>query len=198
MKKISLLLLFLFVFFNITSAGGQSFQDEMEESNRQFEKWAISLSEFVKDVRFTEEDVQSVISLWEEFSALDGAAVEGEEFVDFATVLKDEAYRSWAKSKDINGDIWLKKTMRIVAVMMRSSIEENSSEEQFDVKSQLQELEDLRPEMSEEAYEEMKGGIEASAAALEAMENVYKHLPVPSDTEKALLKKYKDQLMKIE
>jgi hypothetical protein len=186
------------LFLHITPAAGQSFQDEMDESNRKFEEWAISLSEFVKDVHFTEEDVQSLLKLWDDFSSVGGAEVEGEEFVDFNTVLKDKAYRAWAKSKGLNGDLWLKKTMRIIAMMMRTTIEENSSEEQFDAKAQLEELEKQKSEMDTETYEEMKGGIEASAAAMIALEKAYKQLPVPTDAEKALLAKYKDQLVNIE
>jgi hypothetical protein len=88
--------------------------------------------------------------------------------------------------------------MRIIAMMMRTTIEENSSEEQFDAKAQLEELEKQKSEMDTETYEEMKGGIEASAAAMIALEKAYKQLPVPTDAEKALLAKYKDQLVNIE
>jgi len=185
---------------NGSPVAGQSFQDEMDESNRQFEEWAISLSEFVKDVRFNEEDVQSLITLWEDFSTIGGEEEsEEEEFVDFSTILHDEAYRAWAKSKGINGDMWLKKTMRIIAVMLRSTIEEgNKAEEQFDMKAQLEELEAMRAQIGEEAFQEMKKGIEASAAAMAGLDNAYKHLPAPTDSEKTLLAKYNDQLVNIE
>jgi hypothetical protein len=199
MKKICLFLLSVFMLLNVSPVAGQSFQDEVDESNRQFEAWAISLSEFVKDVRFNEEDVQSLLALWEEFSIIGGEESSGEEeYDDFMTILQDEAYRAWAKSKGLNGEMWLKKTMRIIAVMMRTTIEESRSDEQFDMKDQLEELEHLRTEMGEEAYQEMKKGIEASAAAMEGLNNAYKHLPAPSDSEKALFEKYKDQLINIE
>ena len=199
MKKICLFLLSVFMLLNVSPVAGQSFQDEVDESNRQFEEWTINLSAFVKDVRFTEEDVQSLIALWEEFSTISGEEEgEEEEFEDFSTVLQDDAYRDWAKSKGINGEMWLKKTMRIIAAMMWKTIEENSSEEQFDMKAQLEELDSMRAEIGEEAYQEMKKGIEASAAAMEGLESAYKHLPVPTDDEKALLAKYQDQLMDIE
>jgi hypothetical protein len=200
MKKICLLLFSAFVFLSVSPAIGQSFQDEMEESNRQFEAWAISVSDFVKDVHFNEEDVQSLIALWEDFTAIGGKeGAEEEEYIDFNTILQDEAYRAWAKSKGVNGEMWLKKTMRIIAVMMRKTIDEaNNAEEQFDVKAQLEELENLRAEMGEETYQEMKKGIEANAAAMEGLDKAYKHLPVPTDAEKELLAKYNDKLVNIE
>ena len=200
MKKICLLLLPFFMLLNVSPVAGQSYQDEVAESNRQFEEWTISLSEFVKDVRFTEEDVQSLLSLWEEFSVISGGeeGEEEEEFEDFSTMLQDEAYRSWAKSKGINGEMWLKKTMRIIAAMMWKTIEENASEEQFDMKAQLEELEAMRADIGEEVYQEMKKGIEASAAAMEGLDKAYKNLPVPTEEEKKLLAKYQDQLMDIE
>jgi hypothetical protein len=199
-KKIYLLLFSVFLLLNVSPVVGQTFQDEMDESNRQFEVWAVSLSDFVKDVQFNEEDVQSLITLWKDFTALGGEeGAEDKEYVDFKTILQDEAYRTWAKSKGINGEIWLKKTMRILAVMMRKTIDEaNNAEEQFDMKAQLEELENLRAEMGEEAYQEMKKGIEASAAAMEGLDNAYKHLPVPTDAEKTLLTKYEAQLQEIE
>ena len=200
MKKMCLMLLSFFVLLNSSPAAGQSFQDEIDESNRQFEEWAISLSEFVKDVRFNEEDVQNLLALWEDFTTIGGDGEdEEEEFVDFSTILQDEAYRAWAKSKGINGEMWLKKTMRIIAVMLRTTIEEsNKAEEQFDMKAQLEELEAMRDQIGEEAYQEMKKGMEASAAAMEGLDKAYKHLPDPTDSEKELLAKYNDQLVNIE
>lgn len=199
MKKICLLLLSVFMLLNVSPAAGQSSADDMDDSNRRFEQWAISLSEFVKDVRFDEEDVESLISLWDDFGSIRGEeGEEEEEFVDFSTILNDAAYSAWAKSYGLNGDIWLKKTMRIMAVMMRTTIEENSSEEQFDLKSQLEELEEMRAQIGEETYQEMKKAMEAGADAMEGIDNAYKHLPVPTDSEKALLAKYSDQLMNIE
>jgi hypothetical protein len=94
--------------------------------------------------------------------------------------------------------MWLKKTMRIMAMLMRTSIEANSSGEQFDIKAQLAELEEMRAQMDEEAYQQMKQAMEAGAAAMQGLDNSYKHLPVPTDSEKMLLAKYNDQLMNLE
>ena len=200
MKKIWFALLSVFMLCSVSPAAGQSGQDDIYESGRQFEQWAISLSEFVKDVRFNEEDVQSLLSLWDEFTTV-GGEEPGEdegEFMDFNSILNDKVYRSWADSKGIEGEMWLKKSMRIMAMIMRSSIEANSSGEQFDIKAQLAELEEMRAQMDEEAYQQMKQAMEAGAAAMQGLDDSYKHLPVPTDSEKMLLAKYNDQLMNLE
>lgn len=200
MKKIWFVLLSVFMLCSVSPAAGQSSQDDMDASNRQFEEWAISLSEFVKDVRFNEEDVQSLLSLWDDFTTVGGEEPEEDEgeFMDFNSILNDKVYRSWADSKGIEGEMWLKKSMRIMAMIMRSSIEANSSGEQFDIKAQLAELEEMRAQMDEEAYQQMKQAMEAGAAAMQGLDNSYKHLPVPTDSEKMLLAKYNDQLMNLE
>lgn len=200
MKKIWFVLLSVFMLCSVSPAAGQSSQDDMDASNRQFEEWAISLSEFVKDVRFNEEDVQSLLSLWDDFTTVGGEEPEEDEgeFMDFNSILNDKVYRSWADSKGIEGEMWLKKSMRIMAMIMRSSIEANSSGEQFDIKAQLAELEEMRAQMDEEAYQQMKQAMEAGAAAMQGLDDSYKHLPVPTDSEKMLLAKYNDQLMNLE
>ena len=199
MKKICLLLLAVFMLIHVSPALGQSSQDDLAESTQQFEQWSKSLADFVKDVRFNEEDVKSFLSLADDFNSF-GAEVDDEagEYLDFNTILNDGDYLSWAKSKGINSDKWLKKTMRIIAVMMRTEIEANISGEPFDLKAQMEDLEEMRAQMSEEEYQQIKQALAAGSAAMEGMEDAYKHLPVPTDAEKALLTKYKDQLMNLE
>ena len=199
MKKISLFILSFFMLLSASPALGQSTQDEIGQSSRQFEEWTKSLSEFVKDVRFNEEDVQSLISQWDDFNAI-GEEKDGDEgeFVDFDSILNDSDYRSWAKSKDLNSETWLKKTMRITAMIMRTQIEAGKSEGQFDMKAQLAELEEMRAQMGEETYQQVKQAMEASAAAMQGVDNSYKYLPVPTDSEKILLAKYNNQLMNLE
>jgi hypothetical protein len=184
--------------FCVSPASGQSSQDDIGESSRQFEQWTKSLAEFVKDVRFNEDDVQNLISQWDDFNAIGGAEDdEEEEYIDFSTILNDAEYRSWAKSKGLDSDMWLKKTMRIMAVLMRTEIEKNSSVETFNMEAQLDELEEMRTQIGEEAYQQMKQAM-AAAASMQGMEDIHRHLPVPSDAEKALLEKYNDQLINLE
>jgi hypothetical protein len=85
MKTIWLVLLSLFMLCSVLPAAGQTGQNDLYASGRQFEQWAKNLSEFVKDVRFNEDDVHSLISLWDDFNAVGGEETgedEG-EFMDF-------------------------------------------------------------------------------------------------------------------
>ena len=200
MKKVFLLLLSLFMIMGAPYAIGQSAHDEVDPSNREFQEWAKTLSEFVKDVRFNEKDMQDFINLWGDFSTFGDNQDSGneEEYVDFNSILNDSAYRSWAKSKGLDSNDWLKKSMRITAVMMRTQLEENMSGGQFDMKEQLVELEKMREQMREEIYLQMKEGLEAGAAAMQGLNNSYKELPVPTASEKILLVKYNNQLMNME
>ena len=200
MKKVFLLLLSLFMIMGAPYAIGQSVHDEVDPSNREFQEWAKTLSEFVKDVRFNEKDMQDFINLWSDFSAFGDKQDSGdeEEYVDFNSILNDSAYRSWAKSKGLDSNDWLKKSMRITAVMMQTQMEENMSGGQFDMKEQLVELEKMREQMGEEMYLQMKQALEAGAAAMQGLDNSYKELPVPTASEKILLVKYNNQLMNME
>jgi len=69
MKKICFLLFSVFMLVSVSTAPGQSSQDDIAESNQQFEQWSKSLAEFVKDVRFNEEDVKSFLSLADDFNS---------------------------------------------------------------------------------------------------------------------------------
>jgi len=115
MKKVFLLLLSLFMIMGAPYAIGQSAHDDMDPSNREFQEWAKTLSEFVKDVRFNEKDIQDFINLWDDFSAFgdNQDSDDEEEYVDFNSILNDSAYRSWTKSKGLDSNEWLKKSMRI-------------------------------------------------------------------------------------
>ena len=199
MKKIVLLLLSFFMLMSGSPAIGQSSQDEINESNRKFQEWAVSVSEFVKDVRFNERDVQNLLSQWDDFNSFgEEQDTDEEEYVDFNSILNDPAYLSWAKSNGLDSDDWLRKSMRITAVMMRTQLEQNMSESQFDMTGQLAELEKMRDQMGEEMYLQMKQALETGAAAMQGLNNSYKELPAPTDSERALLVKYKNQLMHME
>lgn len=198
MKRLGFFLLMVLMLVCTPPVSGQTSQDAIEESNHEFTEWTKSLAEFVKDVRFNEEDLQSYISLYDDFNEIGADDPEEEEFADFNTILDDAEYLAWARARGLDSGKWLKKTMRIIAVMMRMEMEENSSEGQIDLKSQLAELEEMRSRVGEESYQQMKQALEAGSSALAGMEESYKNLPVPTETEKTLIAKYKDRLMELE
>jgi hypothetical protein len=198
MKKTVLLLLSIFMLMSVFPAIGQSYQDESDPSSEEFQEWAKSLSEFVKDVRFNEKDMQDFLNQWDDFNSLGKEHGTDEEYIDFNSILNNTAYRSWAKSKGLDSEKWLKKSMRITAMMMKTSIEESKSEGHFDMTAQLAEIEKMREQMGEEMYQQMKQAMEAGAAAMQGLDESYKELPEPTASERILLVKYKEQLMNLE
>ena len=199
MKKICLVLFSVFMLFSVAPAVGQSSQDALTESSQQFAQWTKSLADFVRDVRFNEEDMQSFINLADDFNSF-GAEQDNMdgEYVDFNTILNDPDYLSWAMSKNINSDMWLKKTMRIIAVMMQTEMEANNSEEQIDLQEQLKELEAMREQMGEEVYQQALRAMTDASAAMQGLDKAYKYLPVPTEAEKGLLAKYREELLSLE
>ena len=198
MKKICLVLLSALMFFCVSPATGQENQVDPAESTRLFTEWTKSLAEYVRDVNFTEKDLQSFISLYYDFNAIGGEQDGEEEFPDFKTILNNTAYRAWAESKGIDSEMWLKKSMRIIAVMMRNEIDENTFGDSFDMQTQLAELDEMRAQIGEEAYQQMTQALAAGAAEMEEMKESYKYLPVPTSAEKELLAKYEDELDNLE
>ena len=85
-----------------------------------------------------------------------------------------------------------------MAMVMRTQIEQSKAEGQFDMTAQMAEIEKMRAQMGEEMYQQMKQAMAAGAAAMQGIDNSYKHLPVPTDSEKIVLIKYNDQLMNLE
>jgi len=198
MKKTVLLLLSIFMLMSVSPAIGQSYQDESDPSSEEFQEWAKSLSEFVKDVRFNEKDMQDFLNQWDDFNSLGKEHGTDEEYIDFNSILNNTAYRSWAKSKGLDSEKWLKKSMRSTAMMMKTSIEESKSEGHFDLTAQMAEIEKRREQMGEEMYQQMKQAMEAGAAAMQGLDDSSKELPEPTASEKILLVKYKEQLMNME
>ena len=193
--KIIWLLLAVLMFVCISPVLAQSSQDDLTYSGQNFEQWSKNLAEFVKDVRFNEEDIQSFIKLADDFNDFDAQNdSEAGEYVDFGTIANNAEYLAWARSKGINSEAWLKKTMRIIAVMMKTEIEANRSEEQIDLQEQLKQLESMRDQMGEEVYQQALRSMTAASAAMQGLDNAYKNLPVPTEAEKNLLAKYREVL----
>lgn len=199
MKNLWLLIISVLMVLNISPAAAQSSRDDIAAANRQFEQWAQNLAGFVREVRFNEADIISFINLSEDFHAVGaGKGDEAEEFIDFNALVNHSEYLAWARSKGVNSEVWLKKSMRIIAVMMRTEMAAYSPEDQFDLQEQLEQLEEMRTQMGEETYQQALQSMTAASEAMQGLENAYRYLPVPTEAEKTLLAKYKDALIGLE
>jgi hypothetical protein len=184
-------------------AAAQTYQQEVEESNLQFRESMEGMANFVKGVTFDEEDIKSIITYREELESLGGGGVregfedeeDDEEMVDFNKILADDEYRSWAKSKGLDPDTWMKKFMRVQLLMMKDEIAATASEGSAQMEAQLAELEAQRARMGEELYKQMKEAMEIGAASMGSAGAAFKNLPEPTPSEKELIERYRDQFV---
>jgi ABC-type Zn uptake system ZnuABC Zn-binding protein ZnuA len=186
------------------AAAAQTHEESVEASNLQFIESMKAMADFVKDVNFDEDDIKAMIAHWVEFNALGGEGEgaydeeEEDEMIDFKEILAYPAYRSWAKSKGFDPDQWMKKFMRIQLMMMKDSITASASEGSAQLEAQLAEIEAQRAQIGEEMYQQIIQAIQLGATTMSNIGTAYDSLPEPTPAEKALLDKYRDQLMSLE
>jgi Asp-tRNA(Asn)/Glu-tRNA(Gln) amidotransferase A subunit family amidase len=187
-------------------AVAQNHEDDVAQSSAQARESMEAMGNFVKDVTFDENDIQNMLAYWEEINSLGdegGSEVvyegeEEEETIAFEELLADPEYRSWAKSKSLDPDIWLKKFMRIQVMMMKDSMAAGSFEGRAQMEALLAEIESQREQIGEVEYQQMKQDIEAGAAMLDDVGSAYKNLPEPTASEKALIDRYREQIMNLQ
>jgi len=187
-----------------TTAAAQPYGGAAEESGRRFSEMMKEMGDFVKDVTFEEEDIKSVLKYREELDELGGggvnegmAAVEedSDDMIDFKEVLANADYRSWAKERGLDPDLWMKKFMRVQAMMMQEGLAATASQGSAELQAQLAGLEAQRAQIGEEVYQQMKQAMEMGAATMNSLSTAYDDFPEPTASEKALIERYRDQFM---
>jgi ABC-type Zn2+ transport system substrate-binding protein/surface adhesin len=187
-----------------TTAAAQPYGEAAEESGRRFSEIMKEMGDFVKDVTFEEEDIKSVLKYREELDELGGggvnegmAAVEedSDDMIDFKEVLANADYRSWAKERGLDPDLWMKKFMRVQAMMMQEGLAATASQGSAELQAQLAGLEAQRAQIGEEVYQQMKQAMETGAATMNSLSTAYDDFPEPTASEKALIERYRDQFM---
>ena len=83
---------------------------------------SVEVNSFVGDVRFDEQDVQSLINLWDEYSEIGEDEYEAEEGIDFESMLNDDRYLQWAESYNLEAEDWARKTVRITMMIYREQM----------------------------------------------------------------------------
>ncbi|MBU0674919.1 MAG: hypothetical protein KJ950_09780 [Proteobacteria bacterium] len=195
---------FLLVFLSLVTVASADQGDgvlDVREANLQFIQWTRDLAEFVSDVRFTEDDVLDMIARWSEFTALDDnmeKTAEDDVLVDFNEALKDPDYLNWAQSRQLDPKLWLKKSMRVIALGMRDEITLGTDATVIGMEARLVDLEKKKAQMNPEAYLQTKKGMEDGIAAIKGMQEAYQYLPKPTPAEKQLLEQYQADLMSLD
>jgi hypothetical protein len=156
----------------------------------------------VKDVTFNEDDVKSMIALMGELDTLSGGGVnegwdeiekEDDEVIDFKAILNDSEYRSWAKSRGLDPDTWMKKFLRFQLMTAKVAVADYASEGAAQLEAQLAQIEAQRGQMGEEAYQQTMDAMRAGSAAMSGAAAAYKEFPDPTPSERELIERYADQ-----
>lgn len=205
MKFVNTALAFIaFLALSTTMATAQSVQESVEEENRKLRETMEEAADFVKDVTFNEDDVKSMIALMGELDTLsisgegvnegwDEIEEDDDEVIDFKAILADAEYRSWARSRGLDPDTWMKKLLRFQLMTAKVSAAEYAPEGAAQFEAQLAQIEAQREQMGEEAYQQMMAAIEAGSAAMSGVAAAYKEIPDPTPSERALIERYADQ-----
>jgi len=203
MKFISNAVAFIAVLtLSATMVAAQPLEESVEESNRKFQETMEEAADFVKDVTFNEDDVKSMIEHMGELDTLSGGGVnegwdeiedDDDEVIDFKAILTDAEYRSWAKSRGLDPDTWMKKLLRFQLMTAKEAVAGYASEGAAQFEAQLAQIEAQRGQMGEEAYQQMMDAMKVGSAAMSGAAAAYKNFPDPTPSEKALIERYADQ-----
>ena len=185
--------------FIITLAFGISLAqvgDAEAEALAKLEQMTSSVNSFVADVRFDADDVESLIELWDDFDEV-GSAYEDDddEIVDFGTIMASAEYKSWASSRGLDSEDWLRKTTRITMILYREQMLQGAASVPAQMDQQLAMLEQQREQLGEEMYQQIKQSTEESFAYFGKIVDLAKELPEPTAAESAVLDSYRDELM---
>jgi len=177
-------------------ANAQSQEEAIQEALQQFDEMITKISDFTADVRFTEDDIESYIHHFEEFSSFEGQDDE-EEIVDFSDVLADPEYRSWATEQGLDPDMWLRKSTRISMVLMRDQIQAAAEMMRSQYPQQMSMIEEQCKEVDEDICQQMKQAMASNFAMFEKQGKALDRLPEPTAAEQALLVEHADELQAV-
>jgi len=173
----------------------QDAEQATKEALDKLDQMSIEVNSFVGDVRFDEDDVISLIDLWEEYSQIGEDEYGSEEDIDFEEILNDDRYLQWAESHGLDADDWARKTVRITMVLYREQMLEAAKVMPEQMASQMAMIEEQREQLGEEMYQQIKQGMEESARYGKAVAENARSLPQPTAAEQAILDKYRAELM---
>jgi hypothetical protein len=177
----------------------QTVEQTVEETQERFAAWVADVNEFVGEVRFNEGDLRSLLDNWDDFSEFGenlekDSEEDSEEMPDFGEILDDEDYRRWASQAGVDPEDWLRKSMRIVATMMRAQVLSNMAIVEAQIPTQMKMIEGQRSQIDEDMYEQLKQAMDNTLATMRNMTETAGRLPEPSAAEKVLLDKYNTEL----
>ena len=168
---------------------------EMDQAVAEMNDMVIAVNEFTGGVRFDKSDVESLIELWDEYNEFGDE--NDEDDIDFDAILSDSEYRSWAASRGLDADDWLRKTIRITMVLFREHVLQSAAMMPEQLAQQMEMIEQQREQLGEEMYQQFKASMETSSRYSELMLDAAKELPQATPSEAAVLESYQDDLAMI-
>jgi hypothetical protein len=173
----------------------------MAQVEHQLDHWLEATRQLVADARFEEGDVLSLLDHWISLEALGQQLQEKYEDdqgpFDYRRVLEEPAYLDWAAERGLEAEPWLRKSMRIVTMIMRGAMTQVFSDNNARAEQQRRALDAQCEEVGEEMCARMKQTMESSIALMKRAEQGWASLPQPTEDEQALLEQYDEQLQSV-
>lgn len=180
------------------SAVAGSEPGSIEETYGKFGQSMGAMASFVKDVTFDEADIKSIIQYSGELHGMgegkhQGAAAD-DQLTDFSAILNDSDYGTWAKSKGLDPEVWLKKFIRVQLMIMKQQLTASGQDASASMTTRLAELDAQKEQLGEDIYQKMKQLVMMGGRVMAMAEETARNLPDPTESEKKLLERYLDQL----
>lgn len=178
--------------------GKKDGEAEDESEIGQLKKQFKDVDKVIAGVTLTQADLDSYEKHEEAFENYMEGDEKFEELADksikeaFDYAVKSEKYLAWAKERELNGEEWLRKAVRILVFEIRSDLMDMDDmvESMKEWKETLKEMKDT---MSEEEYKEAVKETDEAIKSFEEMRDFAKSLPAPTEAEAKLLKENDDE-----
>ncbi len=143
-------------------------------------------ADFVKDVEFTEDDVDDLIANWNEMTLIEGATVEREQTLGLQDLVDHPDYVDFCRRNRLDPTGYAKKSIRIMLSLMARTMPPSVGDAS-QTQSQIDQLERLRVQLPDEAREQVEEQIRAAMEAIRGASDLFQHLPEPTEREAAIL-----------
>lgn len=169
---------------------------ESDSAAQEIDNMFTAANDFVGDVRFSGEDIESLMEHWVEFNAIGESHGDDDEgTVDFDGILSDSTYLDWAESKGLDAEDWLRKAVRITMVLFREQIVNGAETFPAQMQQQMDFIEQQREQLGEEMYQQMKQAMEDAARYTRQLRESAERLPQATAAEAGALEPYRDALI---
>lgn len=174
----------------------QDIEQTMRESQQQMKAWLTAMIDFTAKTEFDEGDAKSLITHWQSLNELEDLKGMGEDNqpVDFQKILKAPEYKTWASANGVDGDDFMKKSMRIVAVVMRGQMLQGLTQSESMMPQQMQMMEAQKGQLGDEMYQKMMQGMQSAMTMMTETKALAEKLPVGTEKEQKILEKYGPQI----